>query len=71
MAGYWARFAATGDPNGPDLPRWPSNDPGTNQVLELGRELRVIGMPRMDRYDVFVRVLEKKLAQRATDFPRR
>jgi para-nitrobenzyl esterase len=23
MAGYWARFARAGDPNGPDAPHWP------------------------------------------------
>jgi carboxylesterase type B len=37
----WARFAATGDPNGAGLPRWQQYDPVTDPYLELGSVLRV------------------------------
>lgn len=36
MNGYWLNFAATGNPNGADLPNWPAFDPQTRQHLRLG-----------------------------------
>jgi carboxylesterase type B len=36
MSGYWANFVATGDPNGPGLPRWPAYAAGSTTVMELG-----------------------------------
>lgn len=33
MSGSWARFAATGDPNGPGLASWPPYDPGRDATL--------------------------------------
>lgn len=35
MSSYWANFCATGNPNGKELPYWPSVDE-TPQVMELG-----------------------------------
>jgi para-nitrobenzyl esterase len=36
IMGYWTRFAATGDPNRPDLPRWPAFEADTHPYLEIG-----------------------------------
>ncbi|WP_162795762.1 carboxylesterase/lipase family protein [Nonomuraea lactucae] len=33
MLGYWSRFAATGDPNGPGLPNWPAYSSAQLQSL--------------------------------------
>jgi para-nitrobenzyl esterase len=35
MIGYWARFAATGDPNGGNAPYWPRFTAGNQQIQEL------------------------------------
>jgi len=36
MSSYWVNFAATGDPNGKDLPKWPVYTEKSDLALELG-----------------------------------
>ena len=36
VSGYWANFAATGDPNGPGLPHWPAYAADSATVMEIG-----------------------------------
>jgi para-nitrobenzyl esterase len=36
MSSYWANFIATGDPNGKDLPHWPSVSEKPNYTMEVG-----------------------------------
>jgi carboxylesterase type B len=40
MMRTWARFAATGDPNGPSLPKWPHYERTTDPYLEFGTVIR-------------------------------
>ena len=39
MAGYWTRFAATGDPNGGQAPTWPVHGGDREAYLELGNTI--------------------------------
>jgi para-nitrobenzyl esterase len=41
MQGYWARFAATGDPNGGGAPVWPAHTAAADNFLELGDTIQV------------------------------
>jgi para-nitrobenzyl esterase len=41
MSSYWLRFAATGNPNGPDLPEWPAYDEQSRHVKEFGSRVSV------------------------------
>ena len=36
MSSYWVNFAATGDPNGKDLPSWPAFDAQSPTAMEVG-----------------------------------
>lgn len=62
MTGYWTQFAKTGDPNGPGLPPWPVYDPKADLVLEIGREIKLRPTPHADRFAVFERSLNSRLA---------
>jgi para-nitrobenzyl esterase len=63
MRTYWTQFAKTGNPNRPGLPSWSAYGPGSDHVLELGREIRMGAM------DPKVRVLEKIMAPILSDAP--
>ncbi len=63
LGDFWTRFASSGDPNGAELQIWPSYDSETNQVLELGRKIQTIPMPHVDRYELFARIIAKKLTE--------
>jgi len=48
MMGYWTRFAATGDPNGGDLPTWPQFGAPSFDVQELGDKVKTIPAPEAE-----------------------
>jgi len=49
MAGYWANFVRTGDPNGAGLPKWPAFS-ATRQVMHLDEASRAAPEQYRDRY---------------------
>ena len=55
MSGYWANFAATGDPNGPGLPHWPAYAPDSAAVMELGDGFGPVPVADPSRLDFWKR----------------
>ena len=49
MAGFWANFVKTGDPNGPGLPKWPAFS-STRQVMHLDASSHAAPEQHRDRY---------------------
>jgi len=39
MTSYWVNFAATGNPNGAALPKWPAYNAADDQALEFGNQI--------------------------------
>jgi para-nitrobenzyl esterase len=59
VSSYWANFAASADPNGKDLPRWPPVSAGRAMTMELGEQphaIPVAGSPAKQAF--FERFLE-------------
>lgn len=52
MARFWVQFAASGDPNGDDLPQWPQYTADGDQALELSKEITVVEGLRKQRLDL-------------------
>lgn len=55
MTGYWLNFVRTGDPNGDDLPAWPTVEAEPEQVMTFDRGSRVTPRPRPDAIDFWMR----------------
>jgi para-nitrobenzyl esterase len=55
MMRTWARFATTGDPNGPGLPKWPHYERTTDPYLEFGTVVRVGAAFRKTQLDAIDR----------------
>ena len=62
VSGYWTRFAATGDPNGPGAPHWPAYDRKTDLCLEIGHVVESRPVPHTEKYEVIHRSLGQRLA---------
>jgi para-nitrobenzyl esterase len=41
MSGAWTRFAAAGDPNGAELPKWVAYEPTSEPYMEFGDSIRL------------------------------
>jgi para-nitrobenzyl esterase len=57
MGRYWIHFAATGNPNGPDLPEWPTYRADAEEVLDFGNTVTVLHSLRNDQLDLIEKVL--------------
>jgi len=69
MRKAWARFAATGDPNGDGLPQWPACRQETDAYLELGDEVVAKAGLYKAACDLFDKLAHEQGQQRdATDF---
>ncbi len=56
ITSYWVNFAATGNPNGGELPKWPVYNAKDDQALELGDQIAVraqINKAGLDFFDSY------------------
>jgi para-nitrobenzyl esterase len=62
MMDYWVQFARTGDPNGPDRPRWTPFDVEQNQYMEFGRVAAMADVSRMEKYALLEAFFDRYLS---------
>jgi len=68
ITSYWVNFAATGNPNGEGLAKWPVYDPHTDPAIEFGDQIGVrsainkAGLDFFDAYQQSLRANQSKSA---------
>jgi carboxylesterase type B len=62
MSTYWANIIKTGDPNGPDLPRWPRYAAASPTVMQLGDAWSPIAVASPERIAFWRRFYETQTA---------
>ncbi|HEX4605545.1 MAG TPA: carboxylesterase/lipase family protein [Candidatus Angelobacter sp.] len=63
VTSYWVNFAATGNPNGGSLPKWPAYGPKDDQALEFGDQISIrseINKAGLDFFDSYYQWLAEK-----------
>ena len=63
ITSYWVNFAATGNPNGGGLTKWPAYSAKDDQALELGDQIAVrteINKAGLDFFDGYYQSLAEK-----------
>jgi carboxylesterase type B len=58
MAGAWAQFAKTGNPNGAGLPQWPAYTTPEYRLLDYGDEISIRSNAKNPQVDFFQHVFE-------------
>ena len=56
IAGSWAAFAATGDPNSDYLPDWPAYDTTSRATMILSDEPKVVNDPRAQFREIWAEI---------------
>jgi para-nitrobenzyl esterase len=72
MTSYWVNFAATGNPNGGSLPKWPAYSAREDQSLEFGDQISVrseINKAGLDFFDGYYQSLAVKAETKKSDAP--
>jgi para-nitrobenzyl esterase len=63
MSSYWVNFAATGNPNGKGLPKWPAYQQSSDTAIELGDHVQPLSnlhKPALDFFDEYFAKLRAK-----------
>ena len=60
MASIWTQFAKTGNPNGPNLPRWTPYSAAQENYLELGPVIQLQGELRIEHMDLIEEAWNKR-----------
>ena len=60
LSTYWVQFASSGNPNGSDLPSWPSYTSTARQYLDLGESIRTGKDLHRRAVDLFETIFEQQ-----------